>query len=156
MRSPGKLTARGNKRMETGRKGTGCYCGKLRTVVFLGLKLVVSAAHDTAHKINQEKKGQSQNTLRDVDKEQGKRNKRSKQALNKGGLGSSLPTLWGIWVTDFYKTKVKEKRNEMYICKLKSKKTNSNVKVFGLPWTQQQSVWGHLISYLFKLYRMSK
>ncbi len=83
--------------METGRKGTGCYCGKLRTVVFLGLKLVVSAAHDTAHKINnQEKKGQSQNTLRDVDKEQGKRNKRSKQALNKGGLGSSLPTLWGI------------------------------------------------------------
>ncbi len=60
-------------------------------------------------------------------------------------------------MTDFYKTKVEEKKERnVYICKLKSKKANENVKVVGLPWTQQQSVWGYLMGYLFKLYRMSK
>lgn len=143
--------------METGRKGTGCYCGKLRTVVFLGLKLVVSAAHDTAHKINnQEKKGQSQNTLRDVDKEQGKRNKRVKTSLKQRGVRVIVAYLLGNLSDRFLQKKSKKKKRNMYICKLKSKKANSNVKVVGLPWTQQQSVWGHLMGYLFKLYRMSK
>lgn len=43
--------------MEMGRKGTECYCGKLKAVVFLGLKLVISVGHDIAHKINNQEKG---------------------------------------------------------------------------------------------------
>lgn len=113
VRSPGKLTGRGNKRMETGRKGTGCYCGKLRTVVFLGLKLVVSAAHDTAHKINnQEKKGQSQNTLRDVDKEQGKRNKRVKTSLKQRGVRVIVAYLLGNLSDRFLQNKSKRKKKK--------------------------------------------
>lgn len=111
--------------METGRKGTGCYCGKL--------KLVVSAGHDTAHKINnQGKRGQSQNKLRDEDKEQGKGNKKVKTSLKQRGVRVIVAYLLGNLSDRFLQNKSKrkkeeKKRKEMYICKLKSKKANENV-----------------------------
>ncbi len=81
--------------------------------MFLGLKLVVSAAHDTAHKINnQEKKGQSQNTLRDVDKEQGKRNKKVKTSLKQRGVRVIVAYLLGNLSDRFLQNKSRRKKGK--------------------------------------------
>lgn len=65
---------------------TGCYWGKWRAVLVLWLKLVISADHHTAHKINnQGEKGRSQNILRGVDKGREQRNKKVKTSLKQRG-----------------------------------------------------------------------
>lgn len=69
--------------------------------------MVVMTLHTKYKDIKEKKtqKGQSQKTLkRGVDKEQGKRNK-VQSGLKQRGVRSSLPTFWGILMTDFYKTK---------------------------------------------------
>lgn len=76
-------------------------------------------------------KSKSQKTLRGVDKEQGKRNKRSNQDLNRRG-GGFVAYLLGNLNDRFLQNRGKEKKEkskEMYICKFKTKNKKKQAKM---------------------------